>query len=165
MTKGLELKITTSELKKLFKTWQELPNKASLARPQFRASVKSRFEKVFAEDIQKRFLSSPSTTTGGKVYGDVTWRALSDSYLARRPDRLKGQVLIDTQRLKNSFVIGSSEMISELSNQNLYKFGTRVDYAAKLQKTWPIVFLHKELLDKITNTFVEWLLLDIKDRV
>lgn len=164
MSKGLELKIVTSDLKKVFKKWQDLPNRASLSRPEFRNTLKTKFEDVFAKDLQQRFLSSPPTTQGGQVYGGVYWRELSDSYLIKRPDRAMGQVLVDTQRLKNSFVVGSSDMISEFPNQNSYKFGSKVPHSVKLNKEWPIVFFHPKLLDDLAKTYVDWLLLDIKKR-
>lgn len=164
MAKGLELKLNTSELKKVFEKWQDLPNRASLAKPEFRNTLKNKFEDVFAKDLQQRFLSSPPTTQGGQVYGGVYWRELSDSYLLKRPDRVQGQVLVDTQRLKNSFVVGSSEMISEFGNQYSYRFGTRVPHSVKLNKEWPIIFFHPKLLEELSKTFVDWLLLDVKEK-
>lgn len=164
MAKGLELKIKSKELKEVFDKWQKLSDRAALKTPQFRTQLKGKFEEIFVEDLSKRFLSSPSTIQGGNVHGGAYWKTLSDAYLLKRPDRVTGKVLIDSTRLQKSFTVGSSELISEFSNQYEFKFGTKVDYAKKLQKTWPIVFLHRDLVNQLAKAYVDWLVLDLKEK-
>lgn len=155
----LSLKITTGQLAKLTNVIQELDNKVKLKDISFRTTLTDSFTRVLTEDVSKRFMSSPATTQGGKVYGGEHWRELSDSYLRSRPDRLQGKVLIDSGQLMNSFQVNSPNLIAKFGSQNFFVFGTRIDYAEKLQKTWPIVFLHKDLMDELAE---EWLKFVIK---
>lgn len=155
---GLELKISAKELEKLTQALEKLEGKTKLSDISFRTRLGTKFSEVLAKDVRKRFMSSPPTTSGGQVYGDAYWRALSDSYLRSRPDRIGGQVLIDTTQLMQSFSVGSPMMISEFENQFSYKYGSRIKYAERLQKTWPIVFFHQRLLDELGDVYLKWLI-------
>lgn len=157
MSDILSLKITTKELATLTNVLQELDNKIKLKDISFRTALKDGFTRILSEDVRKRFMSSPSTTQGGQVYGDVRWRELSDSYLRSRPDRLTGKVLIDSGQLMNSFQVNSPQLIARFDNQFQFQFGTKVEYAAKLQPTWPIVFMHQELKDELAEEWLKFL--------
>jgi hypothetical protein len=54
-------------------------------------------------DVDERFNSAPSTTSGGPVYGGATWVALSESTLKGNPRRRSGKLLRDTGELLQSF--------------------------------------------------------------
>jgi hypothetical protein len=158
----LELKINFKEIRDLSEKFKELEGKVKLSDISFRTTLKDDFSKVFEEDVRKRFMSSPSTTSGGRVFGDVYWRALSDSYLAKRPDRVQGQVLIDTTQLMQSFRLGSPNLVAEFTNNYQFKFGTRIKYAEELQKTWPIVFIHQGLLEELGKAYNNYLVKTFK---
>jgi hypothetical protein len=92
------------------------------------------------------------------VHGNVQWKALSESYLAGRPDRVQGRIYIDTGNLMRSFDINSPELIANFEEGMTFNFGTRVAYADKLDSMRSLVFLHDELLEELSETFLEWAL-------
>jgi phage gpG-like protein len=153
----LSLKITVKELAKLTNIIQELDNKVKLKDISFRTTLSDSFTRIMSEDVRKRFQSSPPTTQGGQVYGDVHWRELSDSYLRSRPDRLTGKVLIDSGQLMNSFQVNSPNLEARFVNQWVFEFGSKVDYAKKLQPTWPILFMHQPLADELAEEWIKFL--------
>lgn len=118
--------------------------------------LKNKLTKVMSEDVKKRFSSSPSTVQGGYVHGGVHWKPLSESYVANNPTRQQGRIYIDSGALMRSFEINSPNLISDFSNNKIFEFGTSVPYAKKLDKTRPIVFFHEDLLNVITETYLEW---------
>jgi phage gpG-like protein len=153
----LSLKITTKELAKLTNIIEELDNKLKLKDISFRTTLTDSFTRVMSEDVRKRFQSSPSTVQGGQVYGGVEWRELSDSYLRSRPDRVAGKVLIDSGQLMNSFQVNSPQLEARFVNQFQFVFGSKVEYANKLQATWPILFVHQELSDQLAEEWIKFL--------
>lgn len=111
---------------------------------------------IIRNDIMQRFLSSPSTTSGGVVHGEAYWRALKEGYLRQRPDRALGQVLIDTGRLKDSLTIPGAPGSYVTYGGDSIEFGTDVEYAEELNKTWNILFFHLGLMEKITRWAVQY---------
>lgn len=159
---GFSLKVKFKELAKLSEVIDKLGEKVELSDISFRTSVATEFGKVISEDVRNRFIVSPATTAGGKVPPGVHWRELSDSYLRNRPDRLTGRILVDSGTLMNSFQTDSSDFISQVDNQWQYTVGTKVGYSAKLQETWPFVFLHSQLMDKLAKAHIDWLTKEMK---
>ena len=153
----MKFEIKFESLEKLEKRLKRLEEKVSLASPIDRQALSDSFGLVMTQDVQKRFASSPTTSTGGMVHGQVFWRKLSDSYLLKKPERVNGKVLVDTTRLMSSFKVESPELISEFVSDYSYNFGTRVPYAEKLQKTWPIVVFHQEVMVELRNAYLNWL--------
>lgn len=152
----MQFEIKLEEFEKLEGKLTRFEERLTLIKPVDQQALSDSFALVLTEDVRERFMSSPGTTTGGNVYGGVYWRKLSDSYLLRKPERANGKVLIDTTRLMSSFKIDSPELISEFSDQYTYKFGTQVPYAEKLQKTWPVVVFHQELVTKLRDAYLNW---------
>ena len=152
----LEANFNSKDLEKFIETLQERVN---LDKAEVRQNLAEKMQEIMFQDLQLRFASSPPTVLGGRVYGDVTWQALSDSYLRKRPDRLQGKIYIDTSALKNSLVSINTNNISEFEGTT-YKFGTRIPYAEKLQKYRQIVFWHPELLEKISSLYAKFAIQD-----
>jgi hypothetical protein len=154
MSLELEANFDSSKLEKFLK---ELEKRVELTNSEVRQLLAERMQKIMFQDLQLRFASSPPTTIGGPVYGSVTWSKLTDSYLAKRPDRLAGRIFIDTAALKNSLVSVNVNNISTFEGTE-YKFGTRLPYAEKLQKKRPIVFWHPALLEKIASLYANFVI-------
>lgn len=152
----MKFEIKLEEFEKVEGKLTRFEERLALTKMADQQALSDSFALVLTEDVRERFMSSPSTTTGGNVHGGVYWRKLSDSYLLRKPERVNGKVLIDTTRLMSSFKIDSPELISEFSDQYTYKFGTQVPYADKLQKTWPVVVFHQELVTKLRDAYLSW---------
>lgn len=157
MEKKLTFKITFKELTRVIKNTSELKERFDLKNLSFRTELATSFTRVLSEDVRKRFMSSPSTTQGGSVYGNVQWRELSDSYLRSRPDRVQGKVLIDSGELMNSFQVGSPNLIARFNNQFSFEYGSSVEYAEKIQKTWPIVVFHPPLVEELLEEWIKFL--------
>lgn len=153
----MKFEIQFESLEKLEKRLKRLEEKVSMSRAIDRQALSDSFGLVMTQDVQKRFASAPTTTTGGMVHGQVFWRKLSDSYLLKKPERVNGKVLVDTTRLMSSFKVESPELISEFVSEYSYQFGTEVPYATKLQKTWPIVVFHQEVMVELRNAYLNWL--------
>lgn len=155
---SLEIKIKADDLKEL-EFWAEaISSRLNFSSLEERDALKERLQKVMSEDVQKRFASSPSTVQGGYVTGGEYWKPLSESYLRNRPERASGKIYIDTQNLMRSFNVGSPTNISRFDDSFTYEFGTTVPYAEKLQNLRQIVFFYDELLDKIAEQFLEWVI-------
>ena len=111
---------------------------------------------IIRDDIAKRFLSSPSTASGGEVYGGVFWRKLTDSYLQQRPDRSTGQVLIDTGLLKDSLTIPGSPYSYVSYGSDTIEIGTELTKANELNRTWQIIFFHTVLIERIADFITQY---------
>lgn len=155
---SLNIQINFKELKKITRWTASLEEKLTLADERDKQLLADRLKAVMSEDLALRFGSSPATTQGGQVYGDVFWKPLSESYLKNRPERVQGRIYIDTGELMRSFDVNSSHIVSEFDKDLKYNFGTRIPYAEKLNEMRPIVVLHQELLDKLAKEFLDWLL-------
>jgi hypothetical protein len=152
----MKFEIKLEEFEKVEGKLTRFEERLALTKSSDQQALSDSFALIMTEDVRERFMSSPGTTTGGNVYGGVYWRKLSDSYLLRKPERANGKVLIDTTRLMSSFKIDSGELVSEFTDQYTYKFGTQVPYAEKLQKTWPVVVFHQELMVKLRDAYLSW---------
>lgn len=154
---SLEFEINLEELDTLQEYIDQLEKKIDLEDFEVQSSLLEKLQAVLFEDLQKRFASAPPVTLGGVVYGGATWNALSDSYLRSRPDRLNGRIYIDTGALKNSLVSLTPDTISSFESSTEFKFGTRIPYAEKLQKLRQIIYWHPELLQKIAEVYLNFL--------
>ena len=157
MSTPLTIEINTKEFES-FQFWvEEMQKRLNLANQAQQDKLRERLEKVMAEDLAKRFASSPSTVAGGNVHGGEYWKPLSESYLAARPDRAQGKIYIDTQSFLRSFQVGNPQNISRFTDQLTYEFGSNLEYASKLQSMRQVVFFYDELLDSLALQFLEWL--------
>jgi len=100
------------------------------------------------EDLILRFKSSPSTTTGGEVYGGQQWQELSEGYLRTHPKRQSGQIYIDTGAFRDAMTT-TGEV--KLSGDGEFTFEVNAPNAEKLQKARPVLFWHNDLIKKITD--------------
>lgn len=101
-------------------------------------------------DTDRRFDSAPRTETGGAVYGGINWPALSDRYLRDNPRRQGGQVLRDFGTLQQSYGLGRTGNISDVSSDEIV-YGSALPKARYLARKRPQVFLHRELIQVATN--------------
>jgi len=127
------------------------------------SEIEPLFRQVMNYDLRKRFESSPPTASGGLVYGQEYWKQLSDSYLLARPDRARGTIYKDTQKLMESLTIPQHpEQISEVTVEGQYTYGSNLPYAQKLQDILkrPIVFLHELLNLQLANIVSLYILSD-----
>ena len=148
---GLALTIETSDLTAANKKLRSLGNRIKNiqgAGPGVRLIVQ--------EDVDLRFASAPPTESGGQVLGGEYWSELSESYLARRPDRRNGQIYRDTGELLQSLTAeGSPQNVSEYLPDG-FVFGTALPKAAYLQRARPFLFWHPALLEKVADYLVNW---------
>lgn len=120
--------------------------------------LNARLREIVAQDVTKRFDSSPPTVSGGVVYGGETWHSLTDYTLKTNPHRVQGKIYIDTQNLKNSFSKSSANLQTEINRSGEFTFTNTIPYFQKLQKLRPIIFLHDILMGEIAETYTKWLL-------
>jgi hypothetical protein len=117
--------------------------------------------KISREDFFLRFQSSPRTEMGGTVWGGVFWRKLEEGYLLSRPDRRKGQVLIDTGRTMKSFTDdaapGNVSNFDAADGSFTMEFGSDLEHVSNLQETWPIAAWHPLLLEKVSDFVLQYL--------
>ena len=98
-------------------------------------------------DTDRRFDSSPPVETGGPVSGGINWPALTEGYLASRPERLGGQIYRDTGELQQSF-----QILRQSQDEIVY--GSNLTKAGRLQELRPIVFAHPALVQTVENIMV-----------
>jgi len=120
--------------------------------------------KIIREDIEQRFISSPTTEDGGYVHpGTVFWKELSDSYLNNNPKRKKGRILIDTGRLRDSFIY--EDMGENLSEYNPEEFsaevGSKVPYAKRQDRQRNIMVDHPELEIEILSSISDFFMNEV----
>lgn len=154
----MQLSITSTNLDKLQAQFKEIERRGgdvSLAIDGVAGLV--------SEDVGLRFAGSPSVETGGTVWGGVVWLPLTEYTLRLRPDRKGGKLLIDTHKLELSFIKGNPDNIATSTRSNEMVFGTRVPYAAKLQKKRPIIFWHDILYKKVTDYLQAWIVYGVQD--
>lgn len=94
---------------------------------------------IIQSEVDQVFATSPSTTSGGTVYGGEVWDRLTDAYLKRRRDRVGGQILRDTGELLNSLAVGGGGNILQ-SGGNTVTFGSALPKARGLQRDRPFLF-------------------------
>lgn len=118
-------------------------------------------ETIVREDFLLKFQSSPATEIGGTIWGDQYWRPLEEGYLAARPDRRGGQILIDTQNLMKAYTQkGYYGGYSEITEDTM-EFGVDseiIPHAEKLEGKFPLSFWHPVLLEKISDRIARWYL-------
>lgn len=110
---------------------------------------------VIQADVDERFDTAPSTTSGGAVYGGLTWEPLTEAYLKRNPRRQGGQLLRDTGELQQSFTIGNSGNVFQYDNHSV-TFGSALPKARGLAKKRPMIVVHDELVDTIQALWREY---------
>lgn len=107
---------------------------------------------IVREDIERRFVVSPRTTDGGNVYPlTVFWKALSESYLNKHPERRKGQIYIDTGTTRDSLIKENSNgNITNIDTQNnILEVGSSLSHVPKLDAARKIYVDHIELRQKL----------------
>ena len=154
---SFSFEIKESDLEAISDFVKTLEERASLSTDEAKEALKEVFQVVMFEDLRKRFASSPSAITGGEVYGGETWGSLSEWYLSKNPERVGGQIYIDTHALQSSLVGMTSNTISEFEGDNTYQFGSRLKYAEKLQEMRPIVFMHPQLARELVEAYEKFL--------
>lgn len=110
------------------------------------------------EELRLRFLSSPATEIGGIVYGEVYWNRLSDWYLNQVPRRRKGQIMIDTQKLKIDATTEGAGNTSRVEDDGSYSFTINTDYAAKQDEMRKLLFWSEGLLQKTEDIILNYLI-------
>jgi hypothetical protein len=156
----LEIQFNISNLEENVKRINRMRRRVELEDSKDITQLNDIFGAIMRDDLKARFGSSPPTTSGGTVYPNIYWRQLTDSYLRQRPERLTGQIYIDTGRLQESLTKVGPENISEIRGQ-AYFFGTTVPYAEKLQSYRTILVFHPDLIEKLNKAYIAWLIEDL----
>ncbi len=112
-------------------------------------------------DVDERFERSPSTTTGGAIFGGGSWEPLTEDYLKRRPERAFGQLLRDTSDLLGSFTVGGEGNLTEIDRTSV-EFGSTLPKARGLQDKRPMIFPHDELVESIERLWSDYIIGDLK---
>lgn len=112
---------------------------------------------IMQTDVDLRYDSAPSGTAGGTVYGGVTWPALSDAYLAARPDRATGLIGLDTGESRQSFTVGNSSNILEGSKDRIV-FGSSQPKVRGFNSKRKLIVYHPELDAQIQQAFINWVI-------
>ena len=154
----LQVEVKADDIQELQLWVEEIQQRLNFASFEQQEKLKERLQKVMSEDLQKRFASSPAATSGGYVHGGEYWKPLSEAYLAMRPERAQGRIYIDTQKLMQSFNVGSPNAIARFSDSLTFQFGTKIPYAEDLQSLRQIVFFYDLLLDQLALEFLEWVI-------
>ena len=121
---------------------------------------KDEFQKIIVDDEYMRFAMSPSTTSGGYAYPEtaaIYWDKLKESTLKQKPYRRFGNLLIDSETLKNSVTIpnGNGQFVEVLGKTLTFK--TDVEYAGFVQDKRPYLFWHDELINKMRMSVLDYL--------
>lgn len=111
---------------------------------------------IIRQDADIRFLTSPSTTVGGVVIGNVEWKKLSDYTFKLRPDRATGQLLLDSKTLRDTVVTPDYPGSSIELNGNNVTFVIDLPYADEVNKDRPYLFLHEDLLMKLQQYIINY---------
>lgn len=121
---------------------------------------KDDFQQIIVNDEYMRFALSPSTTSGGFAYPEtagIYWEKLKDSTLKQKPNRQFGNLLIDSETLKNSVTIpnGNGQFVEVLGKSISFK--TDVEYAGFVQDKRQFLFWHDELINKMRMSVLDYL--------
>jgi hypothetical protein len=111
---------------------------------------------IIQSEVDQVFDSAPSGSSGGSVYGGVTWTSLTEAYMRRRPDRASGQLLRDTGELLQSLAVGGSGNILT-SDADSLTFGTALPKAGGLRGKRDFLFVTDtmtELIAKRWESFI-----------
>ena len=121
------------------------------------------FGAILQTDVDRRFQSAPSVSSGGTVYGGEIWPRVEEEYLDRNPNRRGGKLLRDTGELQQSFTIGSRGNLYDVNNQSL-TFGSVLPKARGLdsgrgnpKKARSLIFAHDQLADELTDAYVSYI--------
>lgn len=151
-------RIDTSDLEELRKNIELSARRLKNLRPIARDTAL-----VAQADVDERFDTAPSTTTGGTVYGGKQWAPLTEAYLKsyeRRNNgrnRRGGKLLNDTGELLQSFTIGGKGNIFN-STADAIEFGSGLAKAAGLQNKREMLFEHPELVEQVTELWTAYFL-------
>ena len=121
---------------------------------------KDEFQQIIVDDEYMRFALSPSTTSGGYAYPEtaaIYWNKLKESTLKQKPYRQFGNLLIDSETLRNSVTIsnGNGQFVEVLGKT--LSFQTDVDYAGYVQNSRPFLFWHEDLIKKMRIAVLDYL--------
>ena len=149
---GITLEIDISEINKITKKLGDIKLKAADIR-----GASDGIRLLLQEDVDLRFQNSPSTNTGGEVYGGAYWRELSEAYRRQKPYRRDGQLLRDTGELLQSMtVVGHPYNIFSTTESEIV-FGTALIKARKLNRGRPFIFWHPILTEKVATFLINYL--------
>lgn len=115
---------------------------------------------LIRQDIEKRYNSSPPTVSGGYVFpGDIEWKKLAQSYLDSHPNRITGQILIDTGASRDSLIRENANgNITNIDPENgTLEVGSSIEYLAKQHSKRPVYVYHEQLKLEITNYITKFL--------
>lgn len=111
---------------------------------------------IIRQDADIRFLTSPSTTVGGMVMGNVEWKKLSDYTFKLRPDRAMGQILLDSKTLRDTVVTPDYPGSNIEINGNNVTFIIDLPYADEVNEQRPYLFFHEDLLMKLQQYIINY---------
>lgn len=112
---------------------------------------------IIQSEVDSVFESSPSTTSGGTVYGGKTWASLTEAYLKQRPDRASGVLLRDQGELLNSLAVGGRGNVLT-SDSDSITFGTALPKARGLQNKREFLFVTDGMTDAIARRWEQFII-------
>jgi len=112
--------------------------------------------KILEEDVQYRFKTAPTTVVGGESYGGIIWKPLTATSLKMNPQRVGGQLLNDTGTLRESLTT-TSPYSEQIVDKRKIRFGSKVPYAEKNQKSRPFVYWHAYLVEQVATYLLEYI--------
>jgi phage gpG-like protein len=104
---------------------------------------------VIQGEVDEIFNSAPGSG-GGSVAEGVTWPALTEAYLKRRPDRRSGQILRDTGELLNSLTVGGAGNILQVDADSL-TFGSALPKSGRLNRDRQYLFITNSMTAAVTR--------------
>jgi hypothetical protein len=121
-------------------------------------TLKKAIVKLLQKDIEQRFLTSPTTSTGGYPHpGEYYWKELSESYLAKFPNRRNGQQLIDTGALRDSLIYENAANSYLVYTDTGLDFGTSLEYAPEQDELRPFLYLHEILVNQMEMLCLDYI--------
>jgi phage gpG-like protein len=111
---------------------------------------------VIQAEVDEVFDTAPDTVTGGNVYGGKNWKALSNAYLKRRPERVGGQIYRDSGELLQSLTVGGAGNLLQ-SNSDTVTFGTALPKAGRLQKDRNFLFATPAMVEAVARLWEDYI--------
>lgn len=116
--------------------------------------IKDDIVQIILQSEEVRFRNAPGVSITGMTDDGIMWDALSENYLKSRPDRIGGQQLIDSKELMYSASTpGYNNQQIDISG-NQITFRITLDYADKVNKKRPYLFLSNNTIRQIVDYII-----------
>lgn len=147
----MEINIDVSALENLRSKFDDLRDRALDISP-----IGEDLADIMRVDIRKRFASSPSTTSGGVVYGGMQWDRLTDAAFARDKNRRSGKIGIVTGQLRAQSTLKGGGNVYAVDGTD-FMFELVGDRAQNFSQYRQLVGWHPELLYLVSQKVSQYL--------